>query len=364
MRRLLVTAALAAAALAAASAGPAQAALTVPPGVRVAAVARGVGQPTNLAFDAQGGLWTTSGGNVTVASDGVWYTRRPGARPVHVVRRLFTALGLTWFRDELYVSFIAPYSAANVPHTGQVNAYGGWDGQRFRRSRVVVRNLPIGEHTVDSITPGPDGRLYLGVGSKFNAKAVPLRLSGTVVSFLPSGGGLRVEGRGFRNPYGLAFVPGTSDLLVTENGRDDLGAFKPHDELDLVRTPRRGAIPFYGFPGCYGQGGAPCRGAVAPLLLTAVHASSDGIAITKRFGSFGLSAFIAENGSSFAANPTGSDVIRVSLVRRGRGYRAVSHRFARGFTKYDPLGAAMGPGGALYVTLWKSGKVIRFTPPR
>lgn len=355
---------LASAALLGVAAPGAAAALRTVPGTGVSAVARGVGQPTNLAFDARGGLWTTSGGNVTAATDGVWYTPRRGARPRHVVRRLFTALGLAWFRGELYVSFIAPYSAATSSHTGQVNAYGGFDGARFRRSRVVVRNLPVGEHTVDSIAPGPDGRLYLGVGSKFNARPVPLRLSGTVVSFLPSGAGLRVEGRGFRNPYGLAFVPGTSDLLVTENGRDDLGAFKPNDELDLVKTPRRGAIPFYGFPNCYGQGGPACRGVVPPLLLTPVHASSDGIAVARRFGRYGLSAYIAQNGSSFPANPTGSDVIRVALTPRGSTYTARSFRFAWGFRKYDPLGAAMGPDGALYVTLWRSGKVVRFRPPR
>ena len=102
-----------------------------------------------------------------------------------------------------------------------------------------------------------------------------------------------------------------------------------------------------------------------PLVRLAPHAAAGAVAVVRRFGRYGLSAFVAENGSSFSANPTGNDIVRISLRQRGRGYRALVHRFARGFGRHDPLGAAIGPDGALYVTLYRSAKIVRFSvrPP-
>jgi hypothetical protein len=60
------------------------------------------------------------------------------------------------------------------------------------------------------------------------------------------------------------------------------------------------------------------------------------------------------------ARPT---VRMVALRRRaGGGYDAVATPFATGFADQDPLGVAIGRGGALYVTLFRSGGVVRFFP--
>jgi len=153
--------------LAIAGSAPAQARITVPRGVRVGTVARGVGQPTNIAFDARGHIWTTSAGYVNAGSDGVWVTPRAGARPRHVIRRLYTALGLAWFRGELYVSYVTPYSDRIDPvyRRGRIEAFSRFDGRRFHRRRTVLRNLPVGAHNVDSIVVGPNGRLFAGIGA-------------------------------------------------------------------------------------------------------------------------------------------------------------------------------------------------------
>jgi hypothetical protein len=44
------------------------------------------------------------------------------------------------------------------------------------------------------------------------------------------------------------------------------------------------------------------------------------------------------------------------------GYDATGSVFATGFGEQDPLGTAIGPGGALYVTLFGTGAVVRFFP--
>ena len=336
-------------------AAPSEGAIRGPKGVVVERVARGLGHPTNIAFDPRGGIWTTSAKYGVAASDGVWYVRRRGARPRHVVRRLNAALGLTWFRSELYVSHVVPYNDSGPRWTGRVTAYSGFNGRRFKRRRTVVKGIPTGLHRVNSIVPGPGGRLYLGVGSAGDAYAGS-RYGGTVVSFRPRGGGLRIEARGLRNPYGLAFAPDGATLLVSDNGRDDLGNGRPPEELN--RFVVRAAAPHFGFPRCWGTSGGRCRGTRAPLANLAPHSAVGGVATAKRFGRFGPSAFVAENGSTIASPPTGSVVRRVPLT----GTRSDDVRFARGFRTHDPLGVALGPGGALYVTLHQSGRLIRFVP--
>ena len=355
MRRAVV-----AAVLALAFPSGAAARVDVPPGFRVEGFARGVPHPSNLAFDRAGRLWITSAEHLTASGDGVWMVPRRGARPRHVVRGLFSALGLLWHDGELYVSHVVPYSTmASPPHTGRVVAYSGFDGRRFTRRRVVVDGLPTGRHRVDSLAAGPDGRLYLGVGSEHDARRSRDPLSAGVVSFRPDGGALRVEARGLRNPYGLAFIPGTARLLVIEHGRDDLGLTRPPEEVNLIRTG--GSPRWYGFPECWGQGGAACNGATAPLARLRAHSAPGAVVVAPRFGRYGRSAFVTRYGSTFRDNPSGGDIVRIPLPARGRPR---VRRFATGFGLYEPLGLALGPGGALYVSLWRSGRVVRVVPRR
>jgi glucose/arabinose dehydrogenase len=347
--------------LAAVPAAPTAAArVRVPAGVELQRYTMGIPNPSNLAFDGRGRLWATSAGVQAAAADGVWLVPRRGARPRQVVSGPFRALRLTWHQRELYVSHIVPHATFASGHTGRVMAYSGFDGRRFARSRVVVDGLPVGRHRVDSIVAGPGGRLYLGIGSESDHEPSSAELAGTVVSFRPGGGGLRVEARGLRNPYGLAVAPGGRRLLVSEHGRDDLGLHDPPDELNLVEP--RGRARWYGFPECWGQGGAPCRGAVAPLARLAPHSAPGAVVVARRFGRWGPSAFVTRFGSTFRANPTGGDVVRISLAHLGRRRSAPVQRFATGFGHQQPLGAALGPGGALYVSLWKSGRVVRLVP--
>ncbi len=357
MRRLAGIACLLTAGALAGCGGSSDSGIQVPDGFSVTTVASGIGQPSNLTFDRRGGLWTTSAGYGNAASDGVWFTPRPGASPVHVIRGVRAALGLAWFRGSLYVSHVVGQGRAG---RGQVTAFSGFDGRRFRSRRTVLGNLPTGAHQIDSITPGPGGRLYVGVGSFSDTRRGRDPLAASVVSFPPSGHGARAVARGLRNPYGLAFIPGTSDLLISDNGRDLLGANRPPDELNVGNVAR--PPDDFGFPGCFGQGGAACRGTTEPLAALAPHAAAGGVAVARRLGPYGLSAFVAENGSTIRPKPSGNVVVRVSLRRAGSRWVGTEHPFAHGFAEHDPLGAAIGPDGDLYLALHSSGQVVRIAP--
>jgi glucose/arabinose dehydrogenase len=322
---------------------PASAAISPAPDL----VIKGIPNATNVAFDPAGGMWVTSGGNYRTPSDGVWHVPQGATKPRHVVKGLDTALGLTWLGGELFVS--SRYRTGKAGHyDGRVDAFTELSGSKFAKRRRVLGDLPSGLHNPDSITPGPDGRLYIGVGSKTNDGRHALQREAAVLSFPPGGGKQRIEARGLRNPYGLAFLPGTTRLFVSENGRDDLGQARPPDELNVFDVT--GAVPHFGFPRTVGK----------PFARLPAHAAAGGVAATLDWDGK-PAVFVTENGSTIRDTPVGSDV---RVVRPDATPGHVPKVFARGFREHDPLGAAIGPDGALYVTLWESGRVVRFRPPR
>ena len=296
-------------------------------------MASGLHFPVNLTFDQHGGLWFTSnvvgGQNPT---NGVWYIP-PGGRPRQVVKGL-AAAGLDWVGNSLYVA------STTVPGTGEITVLDGFNGSRFTSQRVRLDGLTVGQHLIGSIALGPDGHLYIGVGAVGDRGP-----SGSVLSFAPDGGNPVVKATGLRSAFGLASYGRL--LLVTDTGRDDLGPFRPPEKLNEFNPA--GPVVNFGFPGCYDQGGQACAGTRLPLATFGAHATPSGVAVK------GDVAFVAENGSSFLQNPTGSDIQRVDL-------RTGQHTvFWRSPVKHDPVGAAIGPDGNLYITLLASGEIVRFT---
>ena len=296
-------------------------------------VASGLHFPVNLTFDSHGGLWFTSSlAHAQNPTDGIWYIP-PGGRPSHVVTGL-AAAGLLWVGNSLYVASITPSG------TGEITVFSGFNGSRFTSQRVRLDGLTVGSHEIGSIALGPDGRLYIGTGAAGDHSGPP----GTVLSFAPGNGSPVLKATGLRSAYGLAFYGQL--LLVTDTGRDDLGPFRPPEELNEFNPA--GPVVNFGFPGCYGQGGAACAGTRPPLVSFAAHATPTAAAVKSDV------AFVVENGSSFVQNPSGSDIQRVDLRTRQHTV------FWRSPVKHDPVGAVIGPDGNLYVTLIASSEIIEF----
>jgi glucose/arabinose dehydrogenase len=161
----------------------------------------------------------------------VYEIAKPGGRLVKVVSGLDDPLGLAWYGDELYVSSV-----------GRVDAFGGFDGRRFTTHRRVLTG-PVAGGENNALVLAPDGRFLMGVTATCDHCTPRSEFSGAVVSFRPDGGDLRVFAARIRAPFGLAFVPHSSDLLATMNQQDDLGAATPGDWLALVQPapgcPRR-----------------------------------------------------------------------------------------------------------------------------
>jgi glucose/arabinose dehydrogenase len=307
-----------------------------PSGLVASTYATGLPHAAAFAFDAEGRLWVATAAYDDTGEDAVYMVASAGATPVKVIAGVHTPLGLMWHDGELYVS----------SHE-RVDAYSNFDGKSFAGSRAVV-TFPAGVGENNGLAWSPEGRIVLGISAPCDACTPSSQYSAAIVSFLPDGSDLRVDASGIRAPIGLAYYPGTSDLFVTMNQRDDLGAATPGDWLAVVRSGDQ-----WGFPSCYGQSEAACAGVPSARAVLDKHAAVSGVAIvTGQLGS------VVGNAAVVAEWATGK-VVRVSLARHGSSYTAKVEPFLTGVK--NPVAVALGPDGALYVGDWSSGVIYRVT---
>ncbi len=308
-----------------------------PEGLQASIYARGVPTVAALTFDAQGRLWAAAAGLSAHAHDGVYLIAQPGARPVRVIGGLDDPLGLVWLHGRLYVSSV-----------GRVTAYSGLQGTRFAHRQTIIQG-PLAHAENNDLVLAPDGRFVMGITATCDHCQPTSQWSGSIVSFRPNGSDLRLYASRIRAPVGLDYFPGTSDLFVTMNQRDDLGARTPGDWLAVVRPGTD-----WRFPGCYGQGGAACAGVPRPIAVLDQHAAVGSLVIvTGQLGpTVGTAALVAEWQTA--------KVARVALVQGGSGYRGGSpEAWLRGLR--NPLALVLAPGGSVLVGDWGTGIVYRIT---
>jgi glucose/arabinose dehydrogenase len=113
-------------------------------------------------------------------------------------------------------------------------------GRLANRADLPIRLPNQVHHGLRYIQAGPDGRLYISIGSPCNI-CQPEGLQGAIVSISPNGGDLRRIAWGIRNSVGFDWNGGI--MYFTDNGADRMGDNTPPDELNELQP---GA--FYGFP--------------------------------------------------------------------------------------------------------------------
>jgi glucose/arabinose dehydrogenase len=316
--------------------------VSVPAGFRVETFARGLAHPTAMAYGPDGRIYVTQDGGTLVA------IRRGTRSPQVLVRGLRTPLGLAWSGSKLFVS-----------EQGRLERFE-LRGGRLEGRRVLVRGLPFGRHQQDNVVVGSNGRLYWGNGSTCDVCRERDRRSATVLSLRKDGSDLRVVARGLRNPYGLAFQPGTGRLYATVNGQDEIGTPSDPEPAEMLVVVRRGA--FYGWPRCWPNArtlhlSGSCRGVAAPAAYLEPHSSADGLAFYTGHSfprGYRGDVFVAEWGE-YLSNRFGRRVVRVQLAPNGRARRVSA--FASGFG--HPLALLVDPGGGLLVADWGRGVVYR-----
>jgi len=117
-------------------------------------------------------------------------------------------------------------------------------GELRSEYRRVVSDLPSGgNHWTRTVRIGPDGWMYVSVGSSCNVCIEEDERRAAMLRFRPDGSRGEIFATGLRNSVGFDWQPGTGDLYATDNGRDLLGDDFPPCELNRIVEGG-----FYGWP--------------------------------------------------------------------------------------------------------------------
>ncbi len=188
-------------------------------------------------------------------------------------------------------------------------------------------NLPdTTHHNWKYVDFGPDGKMYVQVGSNCNICEVNPGTHGQIRRYNADGTGMEIVARGIRNTVGFDWHPVTKELYFTDNGRDWAGNGGPEDELNRISKGQEGAN--FGFPYCHAMGIAdpdikrpnPCAGVILPIALTGPHAAGLGIKFYtgNMFpAAYKNVAFIARHGSWNREQKFGYDVVLARIQPNG-----------------------------------------------
>lgn len=212
--------------------------LKLPAGFTIAKFADQLGKPRMLTVSATGNVYVTSreAGTVTLLRD----TNNDGkSDQSQVVARIKDVHGLTIFSGKMYLVAIQEVYSATMNADGTLGT-----------PQQIMTGLPdAGQHPNRTIAFGPDGFMYITVGSTCNACADSNPESATILRANPDGTGRRIYAKGLRNTIGFGWHPETKEMYGFDHGIDWLGDEQQKEELNLIKD---GA--FYGWPYIYGDG--------------------------------------------------------------------------------------------------------------
>ncbi|HKD75676.1 MAG TPA: PQQ-dependent sugar dehydrogenase [Ktedonobacterales bacterium] len=335
--------------------------LQIPSGFSISIFAQGLQNPRLITFGPDGVLFVAerSTGRVLAFPD-PQHTGHPSA-PVVVASGLNDPTSLSFDNHNLYVG-----------EANRVTKLVIGSNDVATSSHVIVPQLPTsGNHTTRTVLVGPDGNLYVAIGSTCNDCIESNAERATVMQFHLDGSDGHIYAHGLRNAVGLAVNPWNQQIWATDNGRDLLGDNIPPETVYALQDGGN-----YGWPVCHAGNivdpdlGKPdsCQNVIAPLIDMQAHSAPLGLAFYKS-GSFptqyhGL--FVAFHGSWNRTVPTGYKVVFIPLNAQGH-VAGQAQDFVAGWLTPNgtvtkrPVGLAVGPDGALYISTDQGGTIYRVT---
>ena len=302
--------------IAPASAGPDAAKLEVMSGYRVSIFAEGLGKARLMQLTPSGDILLTvpPAKVLSVKADGDGDGRSDATEVlIDGLRRVH---GLLLDGAVLYLA-----EETRIRAAGYDAAAGGVTGE----PEVVLDGLPGGGgHWTRTIKKGPDGMLYVSIGSSCNVceERHPWRAS--IIRFTP-GATPEVFATGLRNTVGFDWQPGTGDLYGVDNGRDWLGDDFPPCELNRITVGAFHGWPYFNGnsvpdPDVGDRAGARAKTPVSPAYGFGAHIAPLSIHFLRHQKEAGMNgkALVGQHGSWNRSKLAGYQVALLSFEDDGR----------------------------------------------
>ncbi|MEK7211401.1 MAG: PQQ-dependent sugar dehydrogenase [Patescibacteria group bacterium] len=262
-----------------------------------------------------------------------------------------------------------------IAETDKINAYD-YDGENLSLSnKQKLADLPGGgNHFTRTLGFGPNGRLYVSIGSDCNVCNESDARRAKIYSMNPDGSDFKEVARGLRNSVFFIWDD-AGRMLATEMGRDLLGDDTPSDEINIIEEGKN-----YGWPICYGQNvhdtdfdkntyiRNPCMTPfeTPSFIDIPAHSAPLGLAFSPADGwpeEYAGNLFVAYHGSWNRSAPTGYKIVRYKFDAAGNPLPAED--FITGWLKDDggvygrPVDILAEPYGVIYISDDKAGVIYR-----
>lgn len=340
--------------------------LVLPDGFHISVFAQGLGAPRVIAFDPQGIILVSVPAQGTVVAlpdrngDGI------ADKTVTVISGLNKPHGLAFYEGKLYIA-----------ETDQVALYDYDPITMKATNKKKIIDLPGGgNHFSRTIGFGPDGRLYIALGSSCNVCNEKDSRRASILVADPDGSNVKTYATGLRNSVFLVWNT-DGRMWATEMGRDLLGDDMPPDEINIISEGGN-----YGWPVCYGKNihdtnfdkntyiRDPCSDMVPPAVELQAHSAPLGLAFVPVSQSsqwpsdYYGNLIVAFHGSWNRTKPTGYKLVRIKLDAQGN-YLGTED-FITGWISDEgvfgrPVDVVVRPDGAMYVSDDKAGVIYKIT---
>jgi glucose/arabinose dehydrogenase len=357
---------------------PADARLQAPPGFKIDPYADGFRDPRFLLTAPNGDIFIVESraNRIKVLRD-TKGSEQPDVVETFVEQGLNKPFGITFYPPDDEPQFLYVANTDGVirfPYrNGDLKARG--PAQQLAAHLSPGGLLRGGGHWTRAIVFSPDGKkMYVSIGSRSNVsdnKAEADRAR--IFEFNPDGSGQKVYAWGIRNAVGIAFRPGTDELWMSTNERDEIGEDLPPDYISSVR-----AGGFYGWPWFYignhsdprhkGKHPELANKVVVPDVLVEAHSASLNLCFYTgdQFPSeYKGDIFAAFHGSWNRMKRTGYKVVRVPFDHSTGKARGEYEDFVSGFVTPEgkvwgrPVGITVAKDGSLLISEDANGTIWR-----
>ncbi|MCU0545480.1 MAG: sorbosone dehydrogenase family protein [Oscillatoriaceae cyanobacterium Prado104] len=340
--------------------------LKLPPGFQISIFAKDLGNPRNLAIAPNGTVYVTrrQQSDLLALRDTNGDGRADEQRTVSSGHKQVN--GITIDRNRLYFVTDTKLHAMDLRPDGTEG-----------NLQTLIDDIPdAGQHPNRTLAFGPDGMLYISVGSTCNACDEPNDEHATLLRASSDGSQRAIYAKGLRNTIGFAWHPQTGELWGMDHGSDWRGNDLPPEELNRIQ---QGAN--YGWPFCWGDrqpdvylSANPegmtkeeyCAKTQAPVLTYTAHSAPLALVFysANQFPpEYRGDAFVTMRGSWNRNPPAGYKLVR---VRFQNGQPVAFEDFITGFLMNGgaeqfgrPVGLAIAPDGSLLFTDDTNGVIYR-----
>ncbi|HLD61692.1 MAG TPA: PQQ-dependent sugar dehydrogenase [Patescibacteria group bacterium] len=343
--------------------------LKLQPGFSISVFAQNLPGARVMAFDSFGNMW------VSQTSQGI-------------ISLLEIADGKVTSQNDIFTDLRKPHGIAFDPQNPTLLYYAEED----KISRVMVysdaepekiADLPSGDgHFTRTLGFGPDGRLYVSIGSSCNICNESDSRRAKIFSMNKDGSDFKEFASGLRNAVFFTWNLVDGRMWATEMGRDWLGDNIPPDEINIIGGPStssgQNSVPNFGWPICYGKNihdtdfdkniyiRNPCEDTVGSHIDIPAHSAPLGLGFIPKEvwpKEYWYDLLLAYHGSWNRSAPTGYKVVRLKLDAQGNfsGFEdfITGWLTAGGEALGRPVDILIQPGGKMYISDDKAGVIYK-----